>query len=157
MREMEGPDLGGRFAGTNGKGFRRAPADLHDLFKGTGRAAGTQGATGRAFAARGSRSGATSGFPSAGACCGRGSKWSEPRAAMAGMDAGWSHRGNCGADDWGNHVPKSSANDPRRRTGGRSEANGMASPQRCAAGDAGARDFAEDAETRRVVYECSRE
>ena len=156
---MEGPAPGSRTEGNYDKGFRRASANLHDLFKGTGRCSSTQGATRRAFATRGARSGTTSGFPSASACRGRGSKWSESRAAVAGMDAGGSCHGNCGADDWGDHVPKGSANHPGRRTRRRSEANGMASPQRCSAGDAGTGDFADDAETRRVVSEseCPRE
>src|SRR6267378_967372 len=159
MRKMEGPAPGGRIDGSNHKGFRRTPASLHDLLKGAGRCSGTQDATGRAFAARGTRSGATSGFPSAGVCRGRGSEWSESRAAVARMDAGWSYRGNCGGDDWGDDLPPGSANDPGRRTRGCSEANRMASSQRCSAGGAGGRDFADDAETRRVVSEseCPRE
>src|SRR5882762_1983419 len=157
MREMEGPAPGGRIDGSNHKGFRRTPASLHDLLKGAERCSGTRDATGRAFAARGARSGATSGFPSAGVCRGRGSEWSEPRPTVAGMDAGLSYRGNCGGDDWGDDLPPGGANDLGRRTRGRSEANRMASSQRCSAGGAGARDFADDAETRRVVSECPRE
>src|SRR6267142_4914629 len=105
MREMEGPVPGGRIDGSYDKGSRRAPANLHDLFKGAGRRSGTQGATGRAFAARGAGSGAPGGFPSAGACRGRGSEWSEARAAMASMDACGSYGGNRGADDRGDDVP----------------------------------------------------
>src|SRR6266850_6451398 len=157
MRKMEGAAPGGRIDGSDNKGFRRASANLHDVFEGAGRCPGTQGATGRAFAARGARSGATGEFPSAGACRGRGCKWSESRAAVAGMDAGWRYRGNCGADDWGHDVPQSSAKDSGERTRRRAEAGGMASSQRCSAGDTGARDFADDAETRRVLSECSGE
>ena len=51
----------------------------------------------------------------------------------------------------------SSAKDSRKRARRRAEAGGMASSQRCSAGDTGARDFADDAETRRVVSECSGE
>src|SRR6266478_239382 len=157
MREMEGPAPGSRIDGGYDNGFRRASANLHDLFKGAGRCSGTQGATGRAFATRGARSGASSRFPSEGACRGRGSERSEWRAAVAGMDAGGSYRGNCGADDRGDDVPQSSAKDSGKRTRRRAETGGMASSQRCSAGDTGARDFADDAETRQVVSECSRE
>src|SRR6267143_4724958 len=156
MREMEGPASGDRIDGSNDKGFRRTPASLCDLFKGAGRCSGTQDATGRAFAARDARSGAASGFPSAGACHDWGSEWGEPRATVAGMDAGWSYGGNCSGDDWGDDVPPGSANDPGRRTRRRSEANRVASAQRCSAGDAGSRDFADDTETRRVISECPR-
>src|SRR6266403_5017931 len=105
MREMEGPAPGGRIDGSEGEGFRRAPASLHDLFKRAGGCSGTQDTTGRAFAARGAGSGASGGFPSAGACRGRGSEWSEARAAMASMDAGGSYGGNRGVDDRGADVP----------------------------------------------------
>src|SRR5882724_5915852 len=144
MREMEGPAPGGCVDGSYDEGLRGASANLHDLFKGAGRCSGTQGATGRAFAAHGARSGTTRGFPSGGAC----RKWSEPRATVAGMDAGWSNGSDSrGAGNWSDVVPESSENGSGGRTCRRAEAGGMASSQRCSAGDAGARDFGHDAET----------
>src|SRR6202521_958492 len=104
MRKMERPTPGGGTDGNNDKGFRGASAKLQDLFKGAGRRSGTQGAARRALAARGARIGATNRFPSAGARRGRGRKWIEQRATVAGMDGGGGVRGKCGACVWGGHI-----------------------------------------------------
>src|SRR6202795_3831616 len=104
MRKMERPTPRGGTDGNNDKGFRGASAKLQDLFKGAGRRSGTQGAARRALAARGARIGATNRFPSAGARRGRGRKWIEPRATVAGMGAGGGDRGEFGGGDRGGEV-----------------------------------------------------
>src|SRR5713226_8010198 len=158
MRELEGPVAGGCPGGSNSKGSRRAPAILRELFTRAERASSTQGAIGRPAALDGSRSGAVGGFPGASASRGGGHRRGEARAAVAGMDAGWSDSGDSrGARNWRDVLPQNSENRSGGRTCRRADAGGVASAQRCPAGESGAGDFAEDAEARRVVSACPRE
>src|SRR5713226_7217821 len=158
MREMERPVAGGCPDGSNGAGSRRAPASLHELFRRAERASSTQGAIGRAAAAGGSRSGAVDGFPGASASRGGGRRRGEARAAVACLGAGWSDGGDSrGARNWRDVLPQNRENGSGGGTCRRADAGGVASAQRCSAGESGAGDFAEDAETRRVVSACPRQ
>src|SRR5229473_5218942 len=158
MRELEGPVAGGCPGGSNSDGSRRAPASLRELFRRAERASSTPGAIGRAVALDGSRSGAVAGFPGARASRGGGRQRREARAAVAGMDAGWSDGGDSrGARNGSDVVPENSQNRSGGRTCRRADADGVASAQRCPAGESGPGDFAEDAEARRVVSACPRE
>src|SRR6266851_8265097 len=158
MRELEGPVAGGCPGGSNSDGSRRAPASLRELFRRAERASSTQGAIGRAAAAGRSRSGAVAAFPGASASRGGGRQREEARAAVAGMDAGWSDSGDSrGARNWSDVLSQNSENGAAGRTCRRADAGGVASAQRCPAGESGAGDFAEDAETRRVVSACPRQ
>src|SRR6266851_1003626 len=155
---MERPVAGGCPGGSNSEGSRRAPASLHELFSRADRASSTPGAIGRTAAAGGSRSGAVAAFPGASASRGGGRRRGEARAAVAGMDAGWSDGGDSrGARNGSGVLPENSQNRSGGRTCRRADAGGVASAQRCPAGQSGAGDFAEDAEARRVVSACPRE
>src|SRR5712692_379469 len=155
---MERPVAGGCPGGSNSEGSRRAPASLRELFTRAERASSTQGAIGRTAAVDGSRSGAVGGFPGARASRGGGRQREEARAAVAGMDAGWSDRGDSRGPRNGSDVlSQNSGNGSRGRTCRRADAGGVASAQRCPARESGPGDFAEDAETRRVISACPRE
>src|SRR5260370_30662864 len=158
MREVEGPVAGGCPDGSNSEGSRRAPASLRELFRRAERASSTPGAIGLTAAADGSRSGTVGGFPGARAGRGGGRQRGEARAAVAGMDAGWSDRGDSrGRRNWSDVLSQNSENRSGGRTCRRADPGGVASAQRCPAGQSRAGDFAEDAETRRVVSACPRE
>src|ERR1700687_3778053 len=94
MREMDGPVAGGCPDGSKTEGSRRAPASLHELFGRAERPSSTQGTIGRIAAAGGARSGAVGGFPGARAGRGGGRRREQARAAVAGLDPGWSDGGD---------------------------------------------------------------
>src|SRR5260370_35830118 len=74
------------------------------------------------------------------------------------MDAGWSDSGDSrGARNGSDVLPQNGENSSGGRTCRRADADGVASAQRCSAGQSGAGDFAEDAEARRGVSACPRE
>src|SRR5712691_11149779 len=146
---MERAFAGGSPDGNHSEGSRRAPAILHDLRGEPERAPWAQGASGRAAAAGRAEIGAIGGFPRARACRGRCRKRRKAPASAASVGAGRSDgHGSCG-NPWGSVVLEDGADGSGERTRGGSKAGGMASAHGCSAGEYGAGDSEEDAETRR--------
>src|SRR2546422_597078 len=142
-------DTAGTPNGTDGHGRTGAAfVVVRRLRERAGGTSGAAGATGRAAAAGGARRRAAGGIWRASAGRGAGRGRMEACQAVAGMGAGRSSGGGgCRSDDWSDFAPNDSANDPGYRSRRRSKACGMASAERRAAGDSGARDSAKYAET----------
>src|SRR5216684_3744018 len=158
MREMEVPVAGGCPDGNSGGRSRRTRVEVRQLCGGAGGAARAAGTAGRTAAPRGARGGSAGGISCAGVGRSGGGERSEARAAVASMGAGRSDGGDRGdANDWFDVAPESSTDCAGDRTGRRPKARRMASTKRRTAGSSRARDFADNAETRRVVPARSRE
>src|ERR1700687_3449694 len=155
---MEGTGGGGCPDGNSGGRSRRTCVEVRQLCGGVGGTARAARTAGRTAAPRGARGGTAGGISCARVGRSGGRERSEAWAAEAIMGAGRSDGGDRGdAIDWSDDASESSTDRPRNRTGRRRETCGMAGTKRCTAGNSWSGDFADTAETRRVVPARSRE